>query len=199
MPCFLLSRSIPVPGIRIHEPGLGIRIPRTQFITVGFPKLWNQLFLVVFNESGSGFSISAEYLPTRIQGVDEQNLKEIETAEKDFILFLIKNCNLLIPTPLQYKGRQSYRRSLQHWKENIQYFKTWNFLIFFYFCACLPLWIRVHWPDWIPIRNTGFFRWADPADSGPDVFWEVYGAHPPAETLRSGAVQGSHRQICQGE
>ena len=40
------------------------------------------------------------------------------------------------------------------------------------------------------------FRWADPADSGPDVFWQIDGAYPPAEEIRGGAVQGSHRQIC---
>jgi hypothetical protein len=46
--------------------------------------------------------------------------------------------------------------------------------------------------------ETLVFRWADPADSGPDVLWEVHRAYPPAETLRGGAVQGSHRQVCQG-
>ncbi len=38
-----------------------------------------------------------------------------------------------------YKGHPSYRRSLQLSKENIQHFKTWNFLIFFYFCGSLAL------------------------------------------------------------
>ncbi len=48
-------------------------------------------------------------------------------------------------------------------KENIQTFKTWNFVIFFYFCGSfLPSWIRIPNPDpltwWNPhpirIRNT---------------------------------------------
>ncbi len=43
-----------------------------------------------------------------------------------------------------HKGRPSYR-SLQPSKENIQHFKTRNFLIFFYFCGSflLPSWIRI--------------------------------------------------------
>ncbi len=38
---------------------------------------------------------------------------------------------------------------LQFTKEAIQHFKTWNFIIFFYFCkSFLPSWIRSdHWPD----------------------------------------------------
>ncbi len=47
-----------------------------------------------------------------------------------------------------HKGRPSYRRSLQPSKENIQHFKTWNFLIFFYFCGSfLPSWTRILNPD----------------------------------------------------
>jgi hypothetical protein len=42
------------------------------------------------------------------------------TAKK-FNIFLIKNCNILIPRPP--KGCPSYRRSLQLSKENIQHFK----------------------------------------------------------------------------
>jgi hypothetical protein len=50
-----------------------------------------------------------------------------------FLLFLIRNCNLLFPRPP--KQRPSYRKSLQPWKENIQHLKQWNLLTFFYFCA----------------------------------------------------------------
>ncbi len=43
-----------------------------------------------------------------------------------------------------HKGRPSYRRSLQPSKENIQYWKTWKFWIFFSFCGSfLPSWIRI--------------------------------------------------------
>ncbi len=75
-----------------------------------------------------------------------------------------------------HNGRPSYRRSLQPSKENIQHFKTWNFLIFSTFVGhfCPPgsgsgfrIRIRNHWSDWIRIRirNTGegggvrFTRW----------------------------------------
>ncbi len=47
-----------------------------------------------------------------------------------------------------HKRRPSYRRSLQPSKENIKHFKTWNFLIFFYFCrSFLASWIRILNPD----------------------------------------------------
>ncbi len=51
-----------------------------------------------FIESGpeSGSSILSEKI--RMQGYDDQKLKK-NTDEKSY-LFLIKNCNLLIPTPL---------------------------------------------------------------------------------------------------
>ncbi len=49
-----------------------------------------------------------------------------------------------------HKERPSYWRSLQLSKEAIQHFKSWHFLIFFYFCGSfLTSWIRIHWPDWI--------------------------------------------------
>ncbi len=54
-----------------------------------------------------------------------------------------------------HKGRPSYRKSRQPSKENIQYLKTWHFLIFFCFCGSfLSSWIRIriHWPDWIQIQ-----------------------------------------------
>ncbi len=79
------------------------------------------------------------------------------TAEKNLIF-----CGAKITIYLSlglHKGRPSYKRSLQLSKENIQHFKTWNFLNFFYFCGSfLPssgsgfrIRIRIHWPDWIPI------------------------------------------------
>ncbi len=59
------------------------------------------------------------------------------------------------------KGRPSYKRSLQLSEENIQHFKTWDFLFFSSFVGHFSpprsgsgfrLWIRIHWPDWIRIR-----------------------------------------------
>ncbi len=44
----------------------------------------------------------------------------------------------------RHKGNSSYRRSLPPLKENLQHFKTWNLLIFFYFCrSFLPSWSRI--------------------------------------------------------
>ncbi len=43
-----------------------------------------------------------------------------------------------------HKERPSYRRSLQLSKENVQHFKTWDFIIFFNFYGLfLPSWIRI--------------------------------------------------------
>ncbi len=89
------------------------------------------------------FRLNTHPDPIRIQG-DEQNWK-----------------NLAIYLSLGlYTGQTSYRRSLQPSKENIQHFKTWNFLPFFYFVGlfCPPrsgfrIRIRIHWPDWIRIRG----------------------------------------------
>ncbi len=44
-------------------------------------------------------------------------------------IVLIKNCNLPIPRPPQRRSKL-HNRSLQHSKENIQHFITWNSLIF---------------------------------------------------------------------
>ncbi len=75
-----------------------------------------------------------------------------------------------------HNGRPSYRRSLQPSKDNIQHFKTWYFSIFQifggHFCP-FGSWsgfrIRIHWPDWIRIRNTAFLK--DPI-SAPELSWK---------------------------
>ncbi len=83
-----------------------------------------------------------------------KNLKNLQ-LQKFFIYFFDQKLQFAC---LLYKGRPGYERSLKPLKENIQHFKTWNFLIFFYFCgSCLPPWfrirIRIHWPDWIRIQS----------------------------------------------
>ncbi len=73
--------------------------------------------------------------------IDEKNI-----TEKYFYIFFIKDCNLLIPRPPESTFK--YRRSLQPSKENMQHFKQWNLLIFFYFCGSfLPSRIRIANPD----------------------------------------------------
>ncbi len=73
------------------------------------------------------------------------------TAEPLFLhFFRTKNCNLHILLKDFLATEEAFRNH-----ENIQHFKTWNFLTFFYFCGSfLPSWIRIHWPNWIWIRNT---------------------------------------------
>ncbi len=59
------------------------------------------------------------------------------------------------------KGRPSYRRSLQPSKENIQHFKTWNCLIFFYFCeSFLSSCIRIRIPN--PDPDMDPLSWLNP-------------------------------------
>ncbi len=70
---------------------------------------------------------------------------------KKQLIFLWKKLAIYLYLGL-HKGCPSYRKSLQPSKENIQHFKTWSFIIFFYFCGSfLPSWIRIwiHWPYWI--------------------------------------------------
>ncbi len=80
--------------------------------------------------------------PIRIQGFDD----------KKFL-----NCWLKIAIYLSlglHKGRPSYMSNLQPSKENIQHFKTWKFLTFFFFWGSfLPSWIWIYWPDWIRIQS----------------------------------------------
>ncbi len=57
-----------------------------------------------------------------IHGFDTKNCWK-ESSRK---LFSIENCNYLC---------RSHRRRLQPSKENIQHFKKWNLLIFFYVCV----------------------------------------------------------------
>ncbi len=51
-----------------------------------------------------------------------------------------------------HEGRPSYRRSFQSLKENIQHFKTWNFLTFSIFWVIFAL--LDQYPIRIRIRNT---------------------------------------------
>ncbi len=85
--------------------------------------------------------------------------KKLLLKKKTF--FWIKNYNTIYLSLGLHKGFLSRRRSLQTSKENIQHFKTWNFLIYStfesHFC---PRWsgsgfqirIRINWPDWIGIQ-----------------------------------------------
>ncbi len=109
----------------------------------------------VFIWYGSGSSILG-WIPIRIririQSGSRVLMPKKITAEK--IFFWSKTTIYLFPG--LHKGRQSFRRSLQLSKENIQHLKTWNLFIFFSFCGSfLPswIWIRIHWLDWIRIRN----------------------------------------------
>jgi hypothetical protein len=65
--------------------------------------------------------------PIRIQGFYDQKLKKC-SAEKKIHFFWIKT-TIYLSLGL-HKGCPSYRRNLQLSQENIQHFKTWNFLIF---------------------------------------------------------------------
>jgi hypothetical protein len=58
----------------------------------------------------------------RIRGFDDQKLKKY-TAEKFIYIFFGSKIAIYFFLAL-YKGRPSYRRSLQPSKENIQHFKT---------------------------------------------------------------------------
>jgi hypothetical protein len=82
-----------------------------------------------------------------------QNLKRIYNWKK--LKIFLSKISFYLTVDL-HKGRQSYRRSLQPSKENIQHFKTWNLLNFFYFYSSfLPSCILDHCGSMrIRIRNT---------------------------------------------
>jgi hypothetical protein len=75
------------------------------------------------------FRLNTNPDPIRIQGYDDQKLGKIYSWNFFYYIFLIKSYLSLG----LHKGHPSYRRSLQPSKENIQHFKTWSFLTFFYF------------------------------------------------------------------
>ncbi len=109
------------------------------------------------------------------------------SAEKKLRILLIKNCLGL------HKGCPSYRRNLQPSKENIQHFNIWNFLSLT-FGSFLPSWIqiRIHWPNWIRIRNTGFYSWYVPVQPVWPVFMYLvlYSTLLHLPTLRFQCVAG---------
>ncbi len=79
---------------------------------------------------------SVDLDPIRIQGVDDQKLKK-KLQLKIKIKFFWSKTAIYLSLGL-HKERPSYRRSPQLSKENIHHLKTWNFLIFFYFChSCM--------------------------------------------------------------
>jgi hypothetical protein len=99
----------------------------------------HQCFGSGFMEPGTGSSILG-WIPIRIQGFDDRNWKKLN-------IFLSK-ISIYLHLGL-YKGRPSFRRSIQPSKENSQHFKSWNF-----FCGpFLPSWIRICWPDRIRIQS----------------------------------------------
>ncbi len=93
------------------------------------------------------FRICIHFIRIRIQhfrlnidpdlGFYDQKLEK-KLQLKKLNIFLIKIAIYL--SPGLHKGRPSYRWSLQPVKKNIQHLKTWDFLIFFYYCGSfLPL------------------------------------------------------------
>ncbi len=71
----------------------------------------------------------------RIKVLMTKNLKHF-TAE----FFFCKNCSLILPRSPWKTPKLPEKPS----KEKIQHFKTWKFLLFFYFCGLFfPSWIRI--------------------------------------------------------
>ncbi len=117
-----------------------------------------QCFGPIFVWSGSGFSILSEYR-SGFRVLMTKNWKKFTAENFFFFFFFFKNCNLL--SLGLHKGRSNYRRSLHPSKENIQLFKTWNFLIFFDFCGSfLPSWIQIRIPNLYP--DTDPLTWMNP-------------------------------------
>ncbi len=161
------------PGHRhVHSMGVG---PPSQVLcaavekTCWVQKSFQQCFGSRSIQSEFGSSI-LDWIPTRIQDFDDQQLKQI-TVEKNFDIFLIK---IAIYLSLGLcKGSPSYRRSLQHTKENIQHCITWNFLFFILF-----LWVIFALLD--PDSDQSPWTWLNP---DPPT-WSGSGS----ETLGTGSV-----------
>ncbi len=129
----------------------------------------------VFIWYGSGSSILS-WIPIRIQGfwwpkIEKnlqlkkkfnfffcQKLKKIYSWKKNLTFFFWAKTTIYLSLGL-HKGGPRYKRILQ----NIQHFKTWNFFSSVgHLCppgskygSGFRIRIRIHWPDWIRIRNPG--------------------------------------------
>jgi hypothetical protein len=114
-----------------------------------------------------------------IQGFDAPKSEICHSWEKNFFDKKLQFLSLGL-----YKGRLSYRRSLQPSKENIQRFKTWNFFTFFYFCGSfLPSWIRI-WIQQLTLIRIN-------ADPDPDPKpWPLY----PTEYKRYYRTSTVHKE-----
>ncbi len=103
--------------------------------------------------SGSG----SRKMKTHWSGSNPKTGKKY-TAEKKFSSKTTIYLSLCL-----HKGRSSYKKSLQPSKENIQHFKTWNFLMYSFFRGsffCPPgsgsgfrIRLRIHWPDRVRIQS----------------------------------------------
>ncbi len=116
--------------------------------------------------------------PIRIQGFWWPKIEKNVQQKKNHI-FLDKNYHTIHLSLGFQKGRPSYKRSLQLLKENIHHFKTWNSWFFSSFVGHFSppgsgfrIGIRIHWPDWIRIRNPAF-----KSKSLQFLCWKIVGPH----------------------
>ncbi len=115
-----------------------------------------------FTESGSGYGSGPSIINYSGYGSNPDpgfwwpKSKKKNTAENFFFFFWSKIAICFCPR---------YRRSLQPSKENIQHFKKWNWLTFFYVCGLfLSSWIRIQIanPDTDPGTPLNADRYMDP-------------------------------------
>ncbi len=110
-----------------------------------------------FISSGSGSSILG-WIPIRIQGFKMTKIEKNYSWKKNLIVFGSKT-TIYLSLGL-HKGRSSYRRSLLKRGHATLQNMNINFFSTFVDHFCPPgsgsgFRIRIHWPDWIRIRNPG--------------------------------------------
>ncbi len=137
------------------------------------------------------FRLNTDPDPIRIQRFDDKKLDKIYRWKKKF--FWINDYGTIYLSLGLHKGRPIYRRSLQVSKESNLHFKIWNFFIFFYFCGSFcppgsgygfPIRIRVHWPDWIRIRNPVWNRSELECTDDPPIYVNHSGIYENPENCR---------------
>ncbi len=152
----IIANADPDPGVQKQYGYTGIRLQKTGFsVHCRVADLYG-IHLIRIRIQHFRLNTDPDSHPIRILGFWWPKIENIHCWKK--IKFLDKKLQITHPSGL-HKGRPSYKRSLQLSKENIQPFKTRNFLIFFLLLSVLWIVFALLDPDPLFRLNPGTLCW----------------------------------------